>query len=102
MLKINGKRVYLQEFTEENLRDPEYFAWLRDPAVMRTIYRLEYLMPMQLSEVESYVRDLWASKKDCYFALYCSESHRFIGTVRLGHIDWRAGLADIGILIGDR
>jgi ribosomal-protein-alanine N-acetyltransferase len=102
MLKIAGNKVYLQEFTEEHLRSPEYFEWLRDLDVVRTIYRLEYLMPLQFIEIETYVKDLWASKDDCFFALYAAEERKFIGTVRLGHIDWRAGMADIGILIGDR
>lgn len=102
MLRICGHRVVLQEFSEENLNDPRYFAWLRDPEVMRTIYRLEYLMPIQYSQIEKYVQGLWASGNDCYFALYTAATENFVGTVRLGHIDWRTGLADVGILIGDR
>src|ERR1043165_1120361 len=98
MLRLPGQRTCLQEFSEENLKDPRYFAWLRNPEVMRTIYRLEYLMPIQFAEVEKYVRDLWASKCDCYFAIYASGTEKFVGTVRLGHIDWRTGLADIGVL----
>src|SRR5258706_6530682 len=99
MLRIQGKRVYLQEFSEENLRDPRYFGWLRDLEVMRTIYRLEYLMPMQFSEVESYVRDLWVSETDCYFALHISDSDKFIGTVRLGQIYFLAGRLGIRVMI---
>ena len=102
MLTIHGHKACLKEFSEENLCDPRYFGWLRDPEVMRTIYRLEYLMPIQFSEVENYVRGLWASDNDCYFALYGGQGDRFVGTVRLGHIDWRVGLADVGILIGDK
>ena len=33
---------------------------------MRTIYRLEYLMPIEFSEIEAYVRGLRASDNDCY------------------------------------
>ncbi len=102
MLRLCGDSVYLQEFSKENLADPCYHAWLRDLDVVRTIYRLEYLMPIAFSEIEDYVKGLWSSDRDCYFALYVKDGEHFIGTVRVGHIDWRAGIADIGILVGDR
>lgn len=100
-LRIPGERIYLQEFSEENLLDPRYHGWLRDLEVVRNIYRVEYLMPLQFAEVETYVRSLMASDRDCYFALYEASEDAYIGTVKVGHIDWRAGLADIGIIIGE-
>lgn len=102
MLRLHGSRVYLQEFSEENLGDPRYRAWLRDLDVVRTIYRLEYLLPLPPEEIVAYVRRLLGSKDDAFFALYTRVDDRFVGTVRLGHIDWRAGHGDVGILIGDR
>lgn len=102
MLILEGKEIILKEFTKDNLHDSRYFAWLRDIEVIRTIYRLEYLLPIQFSEVESYVENLQKSKNDCLFAIYYKKDNQFIGTQRIGHIDWRAGLADMGIMIGNR
>ncbi len=102
MLRLDGDMIYLQEFTEQDLSDSSYHAWLRDLEVVRGIYRLEYLMPIQYSEIEKYARSLMHSETDCFFAIYAKETNDFIGTLRIGHIDWRVGRADIGILIGNK
>jgi [ribosomal protein S5]-alanine N-acetyltransferase len=102
MLQLEGESIVLREFTETNLNDPKYFGWLRDLEVVTPIYRLEYLMPIQFQEVEKYVHLLFSSKNDCFFAVYRKDTDEFIGTQRIGHIDWRTGIGDIGILIGDK
>lgn len=102
MLSLRGEKTYLVEFTESYLAKPEYFAWLRDLDVVTGIHRLDYLMPLDEREIRDYVLSLLRSKADCFFALHEASSERFIGTVKLGHIDWRTGTGDVGILIGER
>jgi len=102
MLELTGRKVLLREFSKTHLEDPLYFGWLRDPEVMIPIYRLEYLMPMSIDAVRAYVESLWSSGRDCFFAIHDKASGQFIGTQRIGHIDWRTGVGDIGVLIGDR
>ena len=102
MLVIMGKKVYLREFSKDNLTDPKYFSWLRDLDVVTNICRLEYLLPLQFEEVENYVYSLLESNTDCFFAIYYKENDEFIGTLRIGHIVWRTGIGDIGILIGNK
>lgn len=102
MLEVPGKSIVLREFTKENLYDPAYYRWLRDIEVITTIYRIDYLLPLDFSEVESYVNSMLSSKNDCFFAIYDKETDEFIGTQRIGHIDWRTGRGDMGILVGNR
>ena len=102
MLELKGEKMFLREFTKADLKDPKYFGWLRDLEVVSTIYRLEYLMPMEFDEVKKYVIALLKSKNDCYFAIHYKENGEFIGTQRIGHINWRAGIGDIGIMIGNK
>lgn len=102
MLELMGDKVILREFTPNHLGDPDYFKWLRDPQVTTSIYRLEYLLPLQFHQVEEYVHQLWKSGKDCFFAVHDLADGQFIGTQRIGHIDWRAGHADMGVMIGDK
>lgn len=102
MLQLEGESVVLREFSEANLNDPRYFEWLRDLEVVTSIYRLEYLMPIQFQVVEKYVQSLFNSKNDCFFAVYRKDTDQFIGTQRVGHIDWRTGIGDMGVLIGDK
>lgn len=102
LLRLDGRLVYLQEFTTRDLKDARYLGWLRDLEVMRTVYRYEYLMPMRRVEIDKYANALMGSREDCFFAIYARSEGDFIGTLRIGHIDWRAGVGDVGILIGDR
>lgn len=102
MLELSGRKVVLREFGQDHLNDPKYFAWLRDPEVVLPIYRMEYLLPLSLDAVRSYVESLWKSGRDAFFAIHEKESGTFVGTQRVGHIDWRSGVGDIGVLIGDR
>ncbi|MCZ2484747.1 GNAT family N-acetyltransferase [Aquirufa antheringensis] len=102
MLTIIGERVVLREFAKVNLYDKEYYKWLRDIEVINELYKMEYLLSINFDIIESYILDLLESKNDCFFAVYTKESNIFIGTVKLGHIDWRASICDIGIMIGDK
>lgn len=102
MLELTGPRVTLREFTRENVEDPAYFRWLRDPQVIATINRVEYFLPLQVEDVRKYVERLQTSGRDCFFAVYTRERNEFIGTQRLGNIDWRTGIAEIGVMIGER
>lgn len=102
MLELKGNKILLREFTKRNLKDPRYHAWLRDLDVVKTIGRLEYLLPIEFNEIKDYVDNLLHSKNDYFFAIYYKENNEFIGTQRIGHIDWRLRTADIGIMIGNK
>ncbi|MCX6235976.1 MAG: GNAT family protein [Bacteroidia bacterium] len=100
-LILEGKKIQLKEFDDSNLYDPKYHEWLRDLDVISMIYRMEYLMPIQFSKIEEYVKTMYQSNQDCFFAIYEKETDSFIGTAKLGHINWRSGVCDLGIIIGD-
>ena len=102
MLELIGRHIVLREFSKDHLNDPNYFKWLRDQEVVVTIYKMEYLMPLSFDAIVSYVESLWNSGHDCFFAIHEKDTGKFVGTQRIGHIDWRTGVGDIGILIGDR
>lgn len=97
---IEGERIILKEFTDEHLNDPNYFGWLRDIEIVKWIYRVEYLMPLSFITVKTYVDYVTSSGSDCLFAIHERSSGDFIGTHRIGHINWRTGIADMGIMIG--
>lgn len=101
-LKITGLRVEMKSFSMENLHDKRYGGWLRDKDVVRTIGRFEYFKSVQFAEIESYVQKLLNSDADYFFALHLRHGNKFIGTVKLGSIDWNNKTADVGIMIGDK
>jgi ribosomal-protein-alanine N-acetyltransferase len=102
MLELVGEKIILREFSEENLYDKNYYQWLRDLAVVEGLYRIEYLKPLLFGNIERHVKNLLASENDCFFAIYCRATQKFIGTQKIGHINWRAGIGDIGLMIGDK
>jgi len=102
MLTILGEKVILREFTKENLYDKDYYSWLREIEVINELYKIDYLLSIDFNIIESYVLDLLKSRNNCFFAVYYKESNKFIGTVKIGHIDWRASICDIGIMIGNK
>jgi ribosomal-protein-alanine N-acetyltransferase len=101
-LTLQGAIVSLEEFSEQDLEAQAYYRWLRDPEVVMTICRLEYLLPLSAEAIQDYARTLMRSDRDAFFSIVLKENDAFIGTLRIGHIDWRTGEADIGILIGEK
>jgi RimJ/RimL family protein N-acetyltransferase len=56
---------------------------------------------LTFDEVERYIKEILSDKKNCLFAIY-THDEKFIGTVKIGHIDWRTGTGDMGIMIGNK
>ena len=100
-MNIKGSTIELREFTLDHLEDQNYFKWLRDKDVVNTIGRIEYLTNVKFESVEKYISQLIDSDNNCLYAIY-TNSKKFIGTVKIGHINWRTGVADIGIMIGEK
>ena len=102
IMLLDGKKVYLKEFTTNHLNSDDYFRWLRDIDVINTIGRDDYLLNTSKDEIFSYVNSILNSKNNCFFAIYEKNSNKFIGTQKIGHINWKFGTADLGIMIGDK
>jgi len=102
-LRIEGTRSWLVPFEPRHRDDPDYLAWLRDREVVRTLNLPGYLAaPVPAAKVAAYCDALMRSDRDLLLALHDRADGAFVGTVKAGHIDWHAGTADIGIMIGRR
>ena len=99
---LSGKKVQLKIFLDDQLFDERYFRWLKDKEVMKTIGRNEYMHDVQFSDVMTYVRNLQLSDHDYFFAIQVRKTGEFIGTAKIGSIDWANKTADIGIMIGEK
>lgn len=77
-----------------------YVAWLNDPEINRF---LESRFDRQdRVSVEAYVAAVAASPRDLFFGIEERPANRHVGNIKLGPIDRHHGLAEIGIMIGDR
>lgn len=102
---IQGQRIHMVRFERRHLDDPAYYGWLRDMDVVRYIGRDELLEGIPFSEVEDYVKQLWANDNCWFLAVYHAKSGTFIGTAKINFLNERGrrnGIADIGIMLGER
>ena len=102
---LSGVTTYAEKFEDSHLRDPRYFAWLRDLEVVKYIGRDELLRGITFPEVEAYVAGLRGLAGCTFLAVYSTRERSFIGTAKISFLaenGIREGVADIGIMIGDR
>lgn len=91
--------IGFKEFVENDEDFAIYLSWLRNIKTIEMIGRPEYLLAMDIDQIRAYVKQLNLSNNDSFFKVYYMG--RFIGTFKVGHIDWRLRSADLGIMIGD-
>lgn len=94
----NGEIVF-KEFVDNDDDFITYLTWLRNIKIIEMIGRQEYLLTMDIDQIREYVKKLNLSDHDSFFKVFYMG--KFIGTFKVGHIDWRLGSADLGIMIND-
>lgn len=100
---ILGSAVSIKPFNCEKIYSEEYLRWLRDREVLVTLNLTSYLKkPIEVSEVEQYCRALIESENNIFCAIHERCTDLFIGTCKIGGIDEFSGVADIGIMIGEK
>ena len=101
--RLAGKLATLVPFTESHGRGANYASWLRNPEIVKTLNLPSYLeSPISEDDVRDYYCNMISSPTDFFFAVLLNENGRFIGTAKAGHIDFFAGHADIGVMIGEK
>lgn len=95
-----GDKVVLREFNVNNLHDERYYLWMQDNDVTRFIGRPEYSKPFSFSLLEDYYGMIRSSGTDMFFAMYIDDV--FIGTVKLGHMNFVEMSVDVGVMIGNK
>jgi Acetyltransferases, including N-acetylases of ribosomal proteins len=98
-MKIKKNEITLYEFSDEDNIFDEYCSFLRNYENIKMIGRYDYLLSMDKSKISEYLKYMNNSVNDSFFAV--DFKSKFIGTLKIGHIDWKIGTGDLGILIGD-
>lgn len=100
---IVGSAVSIKPFNSEKIYSEEYLRWLRDREVLVTLNLTSYLKkPIEVGEVEQYCRALLESENNIYCAIHERRTDLFIGTCKIGGINEFSGVADVGIMIGEK
>jgi RimJ/RimL family protein N-acetyltransferase len=97
---VRSGDLLFDEFKENDKDFDVYVGWLKDYENMKFVGRQEYFLSMDIDTIRLYVKNLNLSENDSFFKVYYKDD--FIGTYKVGHIDWRLKTADMGIMIGNR
>ena len=99
MKKIEEK-IYLKSFKSSDIENSNYLKWLKDYDVIKYLYRQELFLKFKNKDIYEYVKKIEKSKIDFFYLIKLNKE--YIGTVKIGHIDWHARTGDLGIMIGDK
>lgn len=78
-----------------------YLSWLHDPDVNRYL-EVRFSPPRSIEDLRAFVTAMSASDDTLLLGVFLSADDRHIGNIKLGPIDRRHSVADIGLLIGDK
>lgn len=96
---LEGKKVALRPLRERDINE-RYLSWINDKEI--TKYMETCMFPTSLAQLQNYYKRPDKSKTDVMFAIVDKKKKRFIGTVKLGNINWVHRFAFLGIMIGEK
>ena len=94
-----GKKVYFRPLEPEDVND-EYLQWVNDQDVV--LGRIEVHFPVTKEKQIEYVRSQLARNDIAFFAIMEKGTDKFIGTAKIGPINWIHRFTEHAIMIGDK
>jgi RimJ/RimL family protein N-acetyltransferase len=94
---VEGERLLLRTLTPDDASE-EYAGWLNNPVVNKYLET----QSVTIEELKEYIRKREESDEAVFFGIYWKETGKHIGNIKLEPIDFTAGTAFMGILIGDQ
>lgn len=93
-----GKKVYLRPLEIEDVNQ-EYLQWVNDARV--TLGRIEIHFPVTKEKQLEYVKSILNRNDHAFFAIVEKGTDKFIGTAKMGPINWVHRFTEHAIMIGD-
>ena len=95
---LSNKNIYLRPLEVEDITN-EYLNWVNDYEVIRNI---EIHFPVTREKQEGYVRSMLNRSDIAFFAVIEKSTDKFIGTAKMGPINWIHRFTEHAIMIGDK
>ncbi|PYS56084.1 MAG: hypothetical protein DMG13_00970 [Acidobacteria bacterium] len=95
---VIGKRVYLRPIDEADV-DSNYLQWVNSEIVYSTLASLHF--PTTRAKLLDYVRSNTGRPDVAFFAIMTVDGDKFIGTAKIGPIQWIDRHSYCALLIGD-
>ncbi len=94
---IESKRVYLRKLKIKDA-SKKYCKWLNDPEVN------EYLETRKatIKDLKEYISEKNKTKDCLFFGIFDKKNDKHIGNLKLEPIDFKKGVADFSIMIGEK
>lgn len=99
---LTGEKIYLAPFTRQHLHDPKYIRWMNDLSLTSQLALGDYVMPVTFEQLDAYYSKNGLSRNGVFFAVHEKKTECFIGTAKLGHIDWLTRSAEFGRILGEK
>ncbi|MCX7844670.1 MAG: GNAT family N-acetyltransferase [Candidatus Bipolaricaulota bacterium] len=95
-MELRGERLRLREFRATDLAQTR--RWVADPQIARWILPAWPLLP---ASWDAWLQRVYTSPDSRHFAIVLHDG-RHIGNVSLHSIRWQEGVAEVGIVLGEK
>ncbi|MRR14532.1 N-acetyltransferase, partial [archaeon] len=96
---LSGDNIYLREVQVADVSGA-YYRWMNDTEI--TQYLESRFHPNPQESIEKYVKNSYADPNNVFLGIFLKQSHRHIGNIKLGPVNWIHRNGDIGIIIGEK
>ncbi len=97
--QIEGRSIQLRDVRIEDADGP-YTDWMNDTDVVR--YTESRHTGHSCDSIAAYVAKMAGSPDNLFLAITDREDGTHIGNIKIGPIDWRNRIGDLGLIVGDR
>ena len=96
---LNGKIVYLKPL-DEAFYERKYLSWVNNDEIIDSLGTLFF--PTTEESLLNYIRKYSNSSDTALFAITLKQNNEFIGTAKIGPVNWIHRTAKFGRMIGDK
>lgn len=96
---LEGSSIYLREVNENDVTE-EYYNWLNDKEVNQFLETRYH--PQSKANILNFVKKMDGQQNEIFLAICDKLTHKHIGNIKLGPINWIHRFGDISLLIGDK
>ena len=94
---LETERLYLEKLSLKHCQN-YYLNWLHDQDVNQFLETGH--IPNDLTQLENFIKSI--NPSEIFLAIYTKEENKHIGNIRIHSINTKHGLAEYGIMIGDK
>jgi RimJ/RimL family protein N-acetyltransferase len=96
---MKKENIYLKRLEATHVTD-DYVNWMNDKDINKYLESRHEVH--SLSSIKNFVKHMSQNDTNFLFGIFCSDTSKHIGNIKLGPIDYRYNRAEIGLIIGNK